>query len=97
MTSVAGHVFEVDFPDALQDWDACDPSELFDAPLMRRPTKAAVVTGLRQAGIGCDYLVLFLDCDREGEAIAFEVIDVVSPVMSGSRALGPGGGILRAK
>jgi len=26
-----------------------------------------------------------------------QVIDVVGPVMSGSRALGPGGGILRAK
>lgn len=45
--------------------------------------------------LGCDFLVLWLDCDREGENIAFEVIDIVAPVMSGSRKLG--GGILRAK
>ena len=71
--------------------------QLFDIGVVKRPTKAAVITNLREAGRGADYLVLWLDCDREGEAIAFEVIDVVSPVMSGSRVLGPQGGILRAK
>lgn len=97
VTAVAGHVFNLDFPDSMSDWDAVDPGELFDAPLVRRPTKAAVVTSLREAARGVDYLVLFLDCDREGEAICFEVIDVVAPLMAGSRTLGPGGGILRAK
>ena len=97
VTSVAGHVFSIDFPDALQDWELVDPGQLFDAPVVKKPTKAAVVTHLRECGSGADFLVLWLDCDREGEAIAFEVIDVVSNVMSGSRRLGPDGGILRAK
>ena len=36
VTSVAGHVFSLDFPEALQDWDLVDPGQLFDAPVVKK-------------------------------------------------------------
>ncbi len=80
-TSVAGHVFSCDFPEEYRDWDAVDPATLFFAPVKKAATKGSVVGHLAECGRDVDYLVLWLDCDREGENICFEVMQIVQPKM----------------
>lgn len=61
------------------NWDAIDPVELFQAPTRKEPTSKFITHHLAAEGKGADVLVLWLDCDREGENICFEVIDCMKP------------------
>jgi DNA topoisomerase-3 len=82
VTSVVGHIFSVDFPKEYQNWEATDPASLFQAPVLRSPEKRGIVKHLQNEASGVDYLILWLDCDREGENICFEVIDCVKSKMA---------------
>uniref|UniRef100_A0A803LTH0 DNA topoisomerase n=1 Tax=Chenopodium quinoa TaxID=63459 RepID=A0A803LTH0_CHEQI len=64
----------VDFPPAYQDWNTTDPLDLFQAPTLKSESnpKAHIRRHLSQEARGCSHLVLWLDCDREGENICFE-------------------------
>ena len=81
VTSVTGHVYSTDFPREFQSWGAVEPEELFGAPIFRKVESQGVERQLRSEGKNVDYLVLWLDCDREGENICFEVMDIVCPNM----------------
>ena len=77
--------------DNLKNWQAVDPVALFDAPVRKHipDTKRNLKELLQtEARLSTD-LVLWLDCDREGENIALEVVDcckVVSPRLQVHRA-----------
>ena len=77
VTAVLGHVLSTDFPPKYQNWDTTDPASLFAAEIVKSESdpKANVVRHLQQEARGASFLVLWLDCDREGENICFEVID----------------------
>lgn len=59
VTSVAGHVFSVDFPPQFQSWDSTAPAELFHAPVVRKAQKGSVVRHLQDEAKGCDFIVLW--------------------------------------
>jgi DNA topoisomerase III len=88
VTSVVGHVFSTDFPSQYNRWDATDPYDLFEAEVKQEAENKGIVKHLEREGSGVDYLVLWLDCDREGENICFEVMKCMQHKMkkfSGSK------------
>ncbi|GLD93421.1 hypothetical protein PINS_up002013 [Pythium insidiosum] len=58
-------------------WNSCDAAELFAAPVVKHirndSTQKNIAKTLQSEARASQWLVLWLDCDREGENIAFEV------------------------
>ena len=80
-TAVTGHVYARDFPKEYSDWYRIDPMSLFEAPTIKKEAnpESYLVRHLETEAIGCSYIVLWLDNDREGENICFEVLDICKP------------------
>ena len=78
VTAVRGHLFEYDFKDECRKWDSVPPCRLFDAEIADKISadNRPIAQCLGQLARSCQQLNLWLDCDREGEAICFEVISV---------------------
>jgi DNA topoisomerase IA len=87
VTSVVGHIFSLGFDTHNQTRP--DPADFFRLPVAKQEegtsSKLRVVDHLRALAGDSDHLVLWLDCDPEGENIAHEVIAVTR------RAIGKGG------
>lgn len=80
MTSLSGHLMNMDFAGHYREWGACSPEELFSAPVHKIVSEHgsgdAIQRTLEEEARKADWLILWLDSDREGENISFEVIQV---------------------
>jgi DNA topoisomerase-3 len=76
---------EHDFTDAHRKWASCDPLALFDAPVEVRVRKdyATIERNLLAEARGADMLMIWTDCDREGEHIGAEIVSVCRRVRRG--------------
>lgn len=78
VTGLFGHIFSTDFEPHYNSWTAVKPEDLFYAPILKVEEKGSSVSGaLAYEAHNVDYIILCLDCDREGENICFEVLDII--------------------
>lgn len=77
-TSVSGHLMGLDFAPTNKKWSSETTIDLYSAPVIKSvpDDKKVQEKQLQQLARSCQWLVLWLDCDREGENISFEVIQV---------------------
>ncbi|CCK67947.1 DNA topoisomerase 3 KNAG_0A02580 [Huiozyma naganishii CBS 8797] len=75
MTSVAGHLRGMDFDNARYGWGKCNIFELFDAPVSETMDRnqQLIADNIRKEARNVDYLMVWTDCDREGEYIGWEI------------------------
>ncbi|KAK1129739.1 hypothetical protein K0M31_019453 [Melipona bicolor] len=93
MTSVSGHLLNHDFTGVYRKWHGCHPLTLFDAPVVKdclEENSIKIKKTLEKEVKKCNALIIWTDCDREGENIGFEIIEVC-------RAIKPNIRIYRAK
>jgi len=79
---VLGHIMGLDFPESTKNWQTTDMKSLFHLPLEKKPIESsvAIVQNIKNYSKDSDCLVIWTDCDREGEAIGFDIIDVAKSV-----------------
>ena len=66
---------EHDFESNFRAWNSCEPFALFDAPIEEKiPTgNKTIEYNLMREARGADELMIWTDCDREGEHIGSEI------------------------
>jgi len=91
-TSVTGHIMRYEFEEKYSKkyWNTCPYEHLFKSKLdyyypnlkvakvnkILDPEKNNLSKNLSTLAKSADSIILWLDCDREGEAIAYEVLDI---------------------
>ncbi len=73
------HTQELEFVEPYcKNWNACRPGDLFTIDVEKKvgKDKQGLEAALKREARACQRLVLWLDCDLEGENIAFEVLNV---------------------
>ncbi|CAG8633938.1 1065_t:CDS:2, partial [Paraglomus occultum] len=78
MTSVKGHLMAIDFPEQYQVWGKCSPLCLFEAPIIKSVMKGMepIRDNIASEAAKSDKLIIWTDCDREGENIGAEIVNV---------------------
>ncbi|KAK4137280.1 prokaryotic type I DNA topoisomerase [Trichocladium antarcticum] len=77
MTAVKGHLTAVEFPQEFKQWEYPPPDRLFDAPVhtVIMGDNKQIAKNIEDQARRATALVIWTDCDREGEHIGSEIRD----------------------
>lgn len=78
MTSVSGHLMERDFDGQYRNWQASNPSALFEAPVNKgvAGNSTGIARNIKAKARWASILYIWTDCDREGEHIGTEISEI---------------------
>src|SRR5439155_20189096 len=72
-----GHIINLDYPDALNDWARVDLKELVWAEPQKVVTAGKIGAALKTLAAQADEVVIATDFDREGELIGVEALALI--------------------
>ncbi|KAL7920535.1 DNA topoisomerase [Trichoderma austrokoningii] len=77
MTCVTGHLTNVEFTSEYKNWSHPPPESLFTAPIVKNvhDDKRDIAMNIAEQAKYARLLVIWTDCDREGEHIGQEIVD----------------------
>nr|XP_036586540.1 DNA topoisomerase [Colletotrichum truncatum]KAF6797097.1 DNA topoisomerase [Colletotrichum truncatum] len=77
MTAVLGHLTGLDFTAENKNWSHPPPESLFTAPVVTvvPQDKKTVAENIERQARYCQLLIIWTDCDREGEHIGKEIVN----------------------
>ncbi|KAJ4268718.1 DNA topoisomerase [Fusarium torreyae] len=90
MTCVTGHLTNVDFtPEYKKNWYSPPPQSLFNAPIVTSVSedKKTIAQNLESQARYAQALIIWTDCDREGEHIGYEIVEAARKGKPGIRVL----------
>ncbi|KAJ3276880.1 DNA topoisomerase 3-alpha [Terramyces sp. JEL0728] len=82
MTALMGHLMETDFPPEYRQWNNFTTPQLFTANIIKYVKKdmKELEKNLKKEARNTDILSIWTDCDREGENIGAEVVEICRSV-----------------
>ena len=77
VVGLRGHIINLDYPEALNDWSRVDLKELVWAEPKKVVTAGKIGAALRTLAADADEVVIATDFDREGELIGVEALEII--------------------
>ena len=80
VVGLRGHIINLDYPEALNDWQRVALKELVWAEPQKVVTAGKIGAALKRLAIDADEVVIATDFDREGELIGVEALNLIREV-----------------